>query len=134
MTRVPVRGLCLLFPAVTALGYRVAALPAGSRAAGYIFLHLALAVLMLSVWAYAESTDGQWILGSGLVARAVLFFSPPFTTEDVTRYLWDGRVALAGLDPYLLSPDSALSAGLLRGAELAPHAAYATLYPPGAIA
>ena len=105
---------------------------------GTLALHLTLTALMLGVWALSSRTphdSGRWILGAGLAARALLFFVPAFTTHDVRRYLWDGRVALAGLDPYRVAADSALAAALQPAWAVAPeHAAYVTLYPPGAIA
>ncbi|MEM6455305.1 MAG: hypothetical protein AAF772_09455 [Acidobacteriota bacterium] len=56
-------------------------------------------------------------------------------SDDLVRYLWDGRVIAAGFDPYALTPnDPALAP--LRDArwEAMPHKDVATVYPPAALA
>src|SRR5262245_7083561 len=72
------------------------------------------------------------ILVVGLVMRLLLLPGTPVST-DVFRYVWDGRVQGAGINPYLHLPaDTALSA--LRDADIDPYinrADYApTIYPP----
>jgi alpha-1,6-mannosyltransferase len=86
-------------------------------------------------------------LGAGLllvaaVLRIVLLPLPPVLSDDVYRYAWDGRVVLAGLNPYRWAPDAPeLSA--LRAEHSAttshgphgdvPHGEVATVYPPLAL-
>jgi hypothetical protein len=124
----------VLYPVVAALAYAVAQAPKGSRGTGYIALHIALAVLMIALWRLSPGA-GRAIFAAGVAARAVLLLVPPFTTHDVARYLWDGRVALAGLDPYTLTADSPATAAFRPAWSVAQeHAQYATLYPPLAIA
>ena len=74
------------------------------------------------------------ILGAALVARAMLLPVGPVST-DIYRYVWDGRVQAAGINPYRYIPaDPALAH--LRDAEIYPkinRADYArTIYPPAA--
>ncbi|HVK36284.1 MAG TPA: glycosyltransferase family 87 protein [Microlunatus sp.] len=63
----------------------------------------------------------------------------PLTSDDIYRYVWDGRVQLAGIDPYRFVPlDEALT--FLRDAQLFPpggppainRPGVHTIYPPGA--
>lgn len=71
------------------------------------------------------------ILGAALVFRLTLWWSPATLSDDVFRYIWDGRVQLAGINPYLYAP-SAPQVAHLRDA-LYPsvnHAAIPTIYPP----
>ena len=71
------------------------------------------------------------ILGAALVFRLTLWWSPATLSDDVFRYIWDGRVQLAGINPYLYAPSSPQVA-YLRDA-LYPsvnHAAIPTIYPP----
>jgi len=71
-----------------------------------------------------------------LVAAAMrlpLVFSPPFLSTDVFRYVWDGRVQAAGINPYRYLPaDPALQS--LRDTTVYPNIARAeyapTIYPP----
>lgn len=67
--------------------------------------------------------------------RLPLIVSPPFLSSDVFRYVWDGRVQAAGINPYRYIPnDPALET--LRDGAVYPHinrADYApTIYPPAA--
>jgi hypothetical protein len=59
---------------------------------------------------------------------------PAFTTTDVQRYLWDGFVALAGLDPYRVTPDVAVAQIAAIWPQPVSSASYVTIYPPGALA
>lgn len=61
--------------------------------------------------------------------------APPFLSSDIYRYVWDGRVLAAGINPYRYIPtDPHLAA--LRDAKVFPEinrANYApTIYPPAA--
>ncbi|HEV2802630.1 MAG TPA: glycosyltransferase family 87 protein [Pyrinomonadaceae bacterium] len=65
--------------------------------------------------------------------RLSVLFAPPFLSDDVYRYVWDGRVQAAGINPYAHVPaDSALVH--LRDANIYPNINrrdYApTIYPP----
>lgn len=73
------------------------------------------------------------ILGVGLLARLVLIPVAPTLSEDVYRYLWDGRLVAAGVNPFPHAPtDPSLARfhdGLLRRLN---HADVPTIYPPAA--
>jgi hypothetical protein len=73
------------------------------------------------------------VLGATLLARMILVPSPPIFSDDVYRYLWDGRVALAGWNP-LAHPPDAPELVSLRDSEwaLINHPKLRTIYPPGA--
>jgi alpha-1,6-mannosyltransferase len=79
---------------------------------------------------------GIWlIVGLALAMRAVLLPAPPLLSSDIYRYVWDGRVQAAGINPYKYVPaDPALAK--LRDAAVYPlinRADYArTIYPPAA--
>jgi alpha-1,6-mannosyltransferase len=80
--------------------------------------------------------QGVWVvLVVAAVLRLPLIVSPAFLSTDVYRYVWDGRVQAAGINPYRYLPaDPALAS--LRDATVYPHinrAEYApTIYPPAA--
>jgi hypothetical protein len=73
------------------------------------------------------------ILGAALVMRLLLVGQEPFLSTDLYRYIWDGRVQAAGINPYAYVPADAALAGL-RDTTVYPHinrADYAvTAYPP----
>jgi hypothetical protein len=73
-------------------------------------------------------------LGAALLMRVVPLAAPPELSDDVYRYVWDGRVQAAGINPYRYVPaDPALAD--LRDAAIYPNINrkdYArTIYPPG---
>ena len=76
-----------------------------------------------------------FVLGVALLLRLTLLFLPPFLSDDIYRYIWDGRVQGAGINPYLYIPNDPALAGL-RDADIWPRinrADYApTIYPPAA--
>lgn len=47
-----------------------------------------------------------WILLFGFAFRLASFFSPLLLSDDLLYYIWHGRVAAHGLNPFLYSPDS----------------------------
>ncbi len=74
------------------------------------------------------------ILAIALLLRLLALPLQPSLSDDVYRYLWDGRVILAGQNPYLAPPDdpglSHLRDDLWR---LTAHRDIATVYPPLAL-
>jgi mono/diheme cytochrome c family protein len=73
------------------------------------------------------------IVAVGFVARAVLVPWPPLQSNDLYRYLWDGRLLLHGIDPYVVPPDAPQLAGLRAADALYARIdwrAVPTLYPP----
>jgi len=44
------------------------------------------------------------ILVGGIALQVVALAGPPQNSSDLYRYIWDGRVQAAGIDPYLYSP------------------------------
>ncbi len=102
-------------------------------------------LLMLLLWRVSivrhvearTSTHSEmvWLITLGLGARLVLLLVDSYTSNDASRYLFDGRIAIEGLDPYRVAHDSPALVELK--AQWAPpeeHAKYVTLYPPLALA
>src|SRR5712691_11282122 len=74
------------------------------------------------------------VLGFGLLFRALVLPTPVYLSSDLFRYLWDGRVQLAGVNPYRYPP-SAFELAHLRDGEIHPwinRPAARTIYPPAA--
>ena len=75
------------------------------------------------------------VLAVALAMRTPVLLAPPFLSGDVYRYVWDGRVQVAGINPYRYMPaDPALQK--LRDTAVFPHINRAdtarTIYPPAA--
>jgi alpha-1,6-mannosyltransferase len=73
------------------------------------------------------------ILGLAIALRGFATLLDPFLSSDVYRYVWDGKVQAAGINPYRYIPEHDALAPL-RDTENYPHinrAHYAvTIYPP----
>lgn len=74
------------------------------------------------------------VLGFGLLFRALMLPTPVYLSSDLFRYLWDGRVQLAGVNPYRYAP-SAPELAHLRDRDIHPRInrpSARTIYPPAA--
>ena len=74
------------------------------------------------------------IFAFAIVFRAVLVFTPPTLSDDMFRYVWDGRVQAHGISPYAYPPDGPQLSSLRDGA-IYPHINRpdaVTVYPAGA--
>jgi alpha-1,6-mannosyltransferase len=75
------------------------------------------------------------IMGCGAILRLMVVVFPPFLSNDLYRYIWDGWVQAAGINPYRYIPDD-IHLTFLRDATVFPNinrADYAhTIYPPAA--
>jgi hypothetical protein len=101
-----------------------------------------IALVQGAVWALAAAfvlrgRDPQpalaLILGTAVLLRLIALAAPVFLSDDINRYIWDGRVQAAGINPYRYIPtDPALVP--LRDALIFPNINrnnYApTIYPP----
>ncbi|HEY6221411.1 MAG TPA: glycosyltransferase 87 family protein [Candidatus Eisenbacteria bacterium] len=68
-----------------------------------------------------------------LLARIVLIPSQPTLSEDVYRYLWDGRLVARGVNPYLHAPDDpSLAPFHDQLLDRINHRHVPTIYPPAA--
>jgi alpha-1,6-mannosyltransferase len=78
---------------------------------------------------------GGAVLLGALLLRLPLLPLPPALSDDELRYLWDGKVAAAGLNPYALAPEAEELVPLRDGIwRRLPHKQIPTVYPPLAVA
>lgn len=76
-----------------------------------------------------------FVIGIAVLMRAALLPSLPFLSSDIYRYVWDGRVQAAGINPYAYIPADPTLAHLRDEAvyPLINRKDYArTIYPPAA--
>jgi alpha-1,6-mannosyltransferase len=74
------------------------------------------------------------VFAFAILFRTILIFSQPTLSDDMYRYIWDGRVQAHGINPYVYPPDAAQEAGL-RDSVIWPLVGwkpYPTIYPAGA--
>lgn len=60
----------------------------------------------LSVWLALRATSMHAVLGVALALRVLAVPMFPTLSDDVYRYLWDGRLVAAGESPYAHTPDA----------------------------
>jgi hypothetical protein len=94
----------LLVPLGVALGACYALLPSGVDALATTVAILLLAFLFYMLAVYARAR-GRLVLVLALAQRALLWTREPELSDDVHRYRWEGRVQLAGGNPYLARPN-----------------------------
>jgi hypothetical protein len=68
----------------------------------------------------------------GVVSRGSVVFLEPAASDDIYRYIWDGKVQANGIDPYRYAPVDSALIGL--HSEMLPkrmnHPEMKTIYPP----
>lgn len=100
----------------------------------------AFALYAVAVWLVLRNrqdiTGGQLIsiFAFAIAFRAILVVSQPRLSDDMYRYVWDGRVQANQINPYLSSPDAPELAGLRDGQiwPLINRKSAVTVYPAGA--
>jgi hypothetical protein len=48
----------------------------------------------------------RFVVATAVVLRATFWVAPPTLSDDIYRYVWDGRVQLEGINPYRFPPDA----------------------------
>jgi hypothetical protein len=88
--------------------------------------------------ALGQRSDGakpalRVVLGFAVLFRLTFLPASPVLSNDLYRYLWDGRQTLAGVNPYSEAP-AARGAATTQDADVArmDHADVPTVYPPAA--
>jgi alpha-1,6-mannosyltransferase len=103
----------------------------------FIALTIAAGLLTIGATYLAERAPADhalWLIfGFAVALRAYVLLFDPFLSSDIYRYVWDGRVQAAGINPYRYVPaDGALE--FLRDGTIFPHINRAdtavTIYPP----
>ena len=92
-------------------------------------------MLVLSFWITkrTEETDVDLPYFWSILLRALLLFSIPGLSDDIYRFIWDGRLIFNGLDPFAELPPAYLDqgVGLTSGLfEQLNSQDYFTIYPP----
>ncbi|MGB0898606.1 MAG: hypothetical protein ACPGSN_05080 [Psychrobium sp.] len=98
-----------------------------------------MGIAMLLAWKSAPEAIGfrdiKWLLFIAVLARVLLIDAGSYASNDVDRYLFDGRIVVEGLDPYRVSHDAPQLQSLREQWQPpSEHAKYVTLYPPLALA
>lgn len=83
-------------------------------------------------------TDFKFLAGIAILFRLVFLWAIPNLSQDFYRFIWDGRLILEGINPYLFTPEALMGNGHLIVAQaqelyegMGPlSASHYTNYPP----
>jgi alpha-1,6-mannosyltransferase len=103
----------------------------------YIALTISAALLTIVATYLVERAPpdrAMWLIFSvAILLRAYVLLFDPLLSSDIYRYIWDGRVQAAGINPYRYFPADPVLASL-RDTAIFPHInrvdTAATIYPP----
>lgn len=101
-----------------------------------ILLVITSSVLFLALLALLRASrlsglvDSGALLGGSALLQLIALTKAPTTSDDVYRYIWDGRVQLSGTDPYAYAPQAPQLAHL-RDGLLFGSASHCTYQIPG---
>ena len=96
-----------------------------------------IVIYLAAAWLSLRSSDSRRLLVLGLIFAALfrlsIIFFPPYLSDDIYRYVWDGRVQAASINPYRYIPaDDSLAH--LRDEKIYPNInrrdSANTIYPP----
>jgi alpha-1,6-mannosyltransferase len=103
------------------------------------FMAMTIPAGLLTIAATAQAERAApalalWLIfGVAIVLRAYVILFDPLLSSDIYRYVWDGKVQAAGINPYRHIPSDPALASLREGA-IFPHINRATtavtIYPP----
>jgi alpha-1,6-mannosyltransferase len=92
-----------------------------------------LGAVWLIVWSSESRAMLVIVVIFAALFRLTILFSPPYLSDDIYRYVWDGRVQSAGINPYRYIPSDP-SLAHLRDEKIYPYMnrrdTAPTMYPP----
>ncbi|MGB8330262.1 MAG: hypothetical protein WCE62_09050 [Polyangiales bacterium] len=128
-------GLCLTLQGCILLGLSLAA-RSGCRPSSVVIALLACFVPYLGSLVFSRCVPQRRTLDLIAISTALLFgaalvLAPPLLSDDLYRYLWEGRIWLEGGNPYRTAPDDPALAHLRDGlwAQIN-NKPLASIYPP----
>lgn len=85
-----------------------------------------------------NTSNFQLLVAAAILFRMVFLFATPNLSQDFYRFIWDGRMTVQGLNPYLYTPESFISIGKFPIAQAQKlyhgmgslNASHFTNYPP----
>jgi len=97
-------------------------------------LYAAATLIVLKYPSLADRWSMIAVVGAAILFFGLLVFTPPTLSDDMYRYVWDGRVQAEGISPYRYPPN-ALELRRLRDPKVwlfINRKSAVTIYPPGA--
>ncbi|MFD2516975.1 polyprenol phosphomannose-dependent alpha 1,6 mannosyltransferase MptB [Salinimicrobium flavum] len=64
-----------------------------------------------------EKDNFKLLFGAAIVFRLIFLFAMPNLSQDFYRFIWDGKLMLQGINPYLVTPDEFITNPPIEGAK-----------------
>ncbi len=96
------------------------------------FLFIVLIIFVRKISRFDNRSLFIFIVAAGLLARLSIISVERISSDDVYRYMWDGKVQASGINPYQYPP-TAIEVAELKSAVLPAKVSYPemkTIYPP----
>ncbi|NHN27220.1 mannosyltransferase [Flavobacterium jejuense] len=74
----------------------------------HLFLFYSFAFIALYFLYNSQSLSEKKLFIIGVFFRLVFLFCLPFWSQDFYRFIWDGRLVLSGISPYLFRPNDVI--------------------------
>ncbi len=71
----------------------------------FLFLFYSLAFIAFYFFYSSQFLSEKKLFTFGVIFRVLLLFCLPFWSQDFYRFIWDGRLVLSGINPYLFRPN-----------------------------
>lgn len=133
---IPLLGMLLM--ATYFYAFALGDLRRNTMAFEYAFFSAFLFYAIACFWALSVGVKNQrllfWVFGLATVTQAILTLTRPSLSDDMYRYVWDGRIQAQGISPYRYPPN-APQLSHLRDDEIYPfinRKNAVTVYPPAA--
>ncbi len=89
----------------------------------------------LYLWLIRQNLSDRHVFYVGVLVRVLVLFALPRLSDDVYRFLWDGRLLVGGADPFALRPSEWLAMshppqGINQELHRLIYADNYTVYPP----
>lgn len=85
------------------------------------YLAMGITWLVASYYVLHHASDSPThravVMATAVMLRAAFLMTDPILSDDIFRYVWDGRAQHAGINPYLYAPDDPRVAFLREGHE-----------------
>ncbi len=75
-----------------------------------LLLYVALFLLFFKLMKN-KKLNFKFLVAVALIFRLIFIFAMPNLSQDFYRFIWDGRMILEGMNPYMFTPESFISVG-----------------------
>ncbi len=114
----------IFFIAVSAIGLVI------ERYQSFLLISAYFTAFFCYVWIVRLERNFKLMMGLGILTRLILFFDLPHLSDDVFRFLWDGKLISMGINPFQYRPEELVDQMDPQLYALLNSQTHYTVYPP----